>query len=431
MPKVYVESYGCSSSLADKEIALGILKNKGFDFSEDPKNSDLNIIFTCCVKVPTINRMISRIKYLTSLRKTLIVAGCLPKAMKDLVEKISPEASLISPDWVGEIGEVAAKSLENKRVVLLEDVKKSKLSLPRCRENPIIAIVQIGRGCTSNCSFCCEPYRGKLFSYPLEEIVKEVERSVREGCKEIWITSLDTGCYGLDIGTSLPELLEKICNLDGNFFVRVGMANPYHVKRILKNLLDSYKSEKIFKFLHIPLQTASDRLLKLMNRGYTYKEFLKIVKAFRKVFPEITIATDIIVGLPTESEKDFRKTVEFVKKVKPDVVNLSKFGLHPGTQAAKMEQVDKNVVKERSKKLFEVVREVQLQTNRKWIGWEGYVLIDEKGKNGTWVGRNFAYKPIVIKGEGNLLGNLVKIKVESVKSNYLIGKALNLNIGST
>jgi len=174
MPKVYVESYGCSSNLADREIALGILKSKGFRFSEDARKSDLNIIFTCSVKVPTVNRMISRIQYFTRLKKPLIVAGCLPKTRKNMIERINPQASLVSPDWVGKIDEVAFLAMKNRKVTLLEDVKKPKLNLPRCRKNPIVAIMQIGRGCTSNCSFCCEPYRGKLFSYPLDGIVKEV-----------------------------------------------------------------------------------------------------------------------------------------------------------------------------------------------------------------------------------------------------------------
>lgn len=422
MPKVYVESYGCSSNLADREIALGILKSKGFSFSEDPKDSDLNIIFTCSVKVPTVNRMISRIQSFTSLKKPLVVAGCLSKTRRKAIERINPEASLISPDWIYKIDEVAQATIENKKIVLLEDFKKPKLNLPRCRKNPIIAIVQIGRGCTSNCSFCCEPYRGKLFSYPPEMIAKEVKQATREGCKEVWLTSLDTGCYGLDIHTSLPKLLEKICSIDEKFFVRVGMANPLHVKRILNELLESYKDEKVYKFLHIPLQSASNRILKLMNRGYTYRDFLKIVKKFRKEILQVTIATDIIVGFPEESQNDFKKTLEFVEKVKPDVVNISKFGPHPATLASRMKQVKSETINKRSEKLFKLVRKVQLKSNKKWLGWEGTVLIDEKGKNNTWVGRNFAYKPIIISSKRNLLGNFIKVKVVDVKSNYLLGK---------
>jgi len=422
MPKVYVESYGCSSNLADREIALGILKSKGFRFSEDPTKSDLNIIFTCSVKVPTVNRMISRIQYFTRLKKPLIVAGCLPKTRRNVIERINPQASLVSPDWVEKIDEVAFAAMENRKVTLLEDLKKPKLNLPRCRKNPVVAIVQIGRGCTSNCSFCCEPYRGKLFSYPVEGIIKEVEKAVKEGCKEVWLTSLDTGCYGLDIGTDLPELLKKVCSIDGNFFVRVGMANPLHVKRILEKLVESYKNEKIYKFLHIPLQSASDRLLKLMNRGYTYKEFLRIVEKFKEEFPRMTIATDLIVGFPGESERDFKKSIEFVKKVKPDVVNISKFGLHPNTPATSMKQVDRNTINKRSNKLFRTVRKVQLEANKKWLGWEGFILVDEKGENNTWVGRNFAYKPIIIASKRNLLGKFVKVKVVDMKSNYLLGE---------
>jgi len=346
----------------------------------------------------------------------------LVKPMEGRIEKINPSVSLVSPDWVEKISEVVSLSLAGKRVVLTEDVNKSKF-LPRHRVNPIVGIVQIGKGCLGNCTYCSEPYRGKLFSYPEEEIVAAVERVVRDGCREIWLTSLDTGCYGFDRGTNLARLLTSVCEVSGDFFVRVGMANPAHVKKILKELLEAYKNEKVFKFLHLPVQSGSERILELMGRNYKPSEVEGVVRDLRRFFPNISFSTDVIVGFPTETSKDFNETMKFVCSIKPDAVNISKFGAHPFTQAKKMKQVARADINKRSSRLAAVVKKLLLENNKKWVGWSGEVLVDEVGrKPGTWVGRNFAYKPVVVYSQENLLGRAVEAKVVGAKSTHLLAE---------
>ena len=421
MSKVFATVFGCSSNVADYEIALGLLKSAGFEITNDIKEAELIIIFTCVVKEQTFQRMIFKIKEFSKLEKPLIVAGCMAKTDKKLIEEINPKASIVAPASIGKIIDAAKLTLKNKKVVFLEDLKSSNFNLPRCRKNSLIGIVQISRGCVMNCSYCYEPYRGKIFSYPPSEIVEEVKIALADGCKEIWITSLDNGCYGFDIETNLANLLKEICKLNGKFFVRIGMMNPLHIKKFLDELIEVYQNEKIFKFIHIPLQSGSNKILKLMRRGYKASNFVKIVKKFRREFPLITISTDIIVGFPYESEKDFDATVNLIKKVKPDIVNITKFGARPGTEAAKMEQLDRKIVNERSSFLTSIVKEISLENNKRWIGWEGEILVDEKVKEGTLVGRNFAYKPIVIK-EKNLLGKFVNVKIFDAEQNWLVGK---------
>ncbi|MEM5766455.1 MAG: tRNA (N(6)-L-threonylcarbamoyladenosine(37)-C(2))-methylthiotransferase [Candidatus Aenigmatarchaeota archaeon] len=423
MSKVYLEVYGCSSNLADFEAAFGLLKQAGFKIASE-KESDLIIIFTCVVKQPTFNKMIHKIKEFSKLGKPLIVAGCMAKTDVKMIEKINPRASLLAPDNIEKIVEVVNATLLGKRIVFTQDLNKPKLDLPKCRRNPLVAIVQIGRGCTSNCSYCYEPYRSKLFSYPLEGIVKEVKRALADGCKEIWLTSLDCGCYGLDIGTNLAELLEEICNIKGKFFVRVGMTNPLHTKKILKKLIVAYQDEKIFKFLHLPLQSGSDRILKLMKRGYEIKDFLKIVKKFRRAFSQLTLSTDIIVGFPGETEEDFLATSRVLREVKPDIVNLSKFGMRRGTEATKMEQLEKKILKIRSLKLSEIIKKISLEKNKSWIGWKGEALVDEIGKGKSFVARNFAYKPIVLKTKEKIFGKFVEVEVKEARENFLLGKKI-------
>lgn len=423
MAKVFSEQYGCSASLSDSEMMLGLLKRSGFEIVDSPKDSDLNLIVTCTVKVPTKQRMIYRIKELSKLKKPLIVAGCLSKTYRKEIEKINPHASLISPDSVEKVVEVAHAALSWKKVVILDDLKKPKVNLPRCRKNSLIGITQISRGCLCNCGFCIEPYKGKLFSYTQKIIVDDVKSAVSQGCKEIWLTSLDCGCYGFDISTDIAKLLNAVCKVKGKFFIRVGMSNPMHVRKILDDLIEAYKNEKVFKFLHLPIQSFSPKVLKLMRRGYAPKTVIEIMKKFYKNIPDLTFSTDIIVGFPGEDEKDFEMTLNFVERFKPDTVNISKFGAH---SSLKLKQLPDNIVNKRSRELYDLFRKVSLEKNQRWINWEGECLIDEKGIRNTWMGRNFAYKPIVVENGKNILGKFVQVKITDVKSNYLIGKIVSI-----
>lgn len=424
MVNVYLTVYGCSSNVADYEIASGLLKQAGFKIVDNPKKSDVNIIFTCVVKFPTVNKMISKIKKLTETNRYLIVAGCMTKTDRKTIEKINPNASMIGPDSIEKIVDVVNFMIQNKKVIFLGDLRKPKVCLPKLRKNQAINIIPISIGCLGNCSYCSVKFaRGKLFSYPTDLIVKEAKQAIQDGCKELWITSEDNGCYGVDIETSLASILSELVEINGKFFIRVGMMNPSHINSILDRLIDVYSNEKIFKFLHLPIQSFSPKVLEAMKRGYQPQTAIDIVDRFYKQFINLTFSTDIIVGFPGETDSDFEETLKFIEKIKPDIVNISKFGAHPFTEAAKLKQLMPSTIRKRSKELFELSRKISLEKNQRWLDWKGEILIDEKGiKNGTWVGRNFAYKPIIIHGKNKLLGKFMNVKVIDAKSNYLIGK---------
>lgn len=420
--KIYREVHGCSANVADYEIASGLLKKAGFEFVDDAKKSDLNIIFTCVVKVPTFNRMIHRIIQLGKLNRPLIIAGCMPKTDSRFIERIGPKASMMGPDSIEGVVDVVNATIKGCKIVFVKDLRKPKVCLPRIRRNPVIGIIPISIGCVSNCSYCGTKFaRGKLFSYPAKKIVEEAKNAINDGCKELLVTSQDNGCWGQDIGAGLPELLGEICKINGKFFIRVGMMNPLHTRRILNELVRIYHNDKIFKFLHLPVQSGSDRILKLMNRGYKIRDFLAIVKKFRKEFQKLTLSTDIIVGFPHETYRDFSKTVKLIEEVRPDIVNISKFGPRPRTEAAEMKQVDSETLSKRSKAVHKLVRKISLESNKKWVGWEGEVLVDEIGKD-AFIGRNFAYKPVVVKASGNLLGKFINVKIVDNTQSCLIGK---------
>jgi len=272
----------------------------------------------------------------------------------------------------------------------------------------------------SECTFCqTKLAKGDLQSYRLGDIVRQVRHEIKDGCSEVWLTSTDNGCYGFDIGTSLPELVQKVSEIEHNFMVRVGMMNPMYLPRIKGKLLESFASDKVFKFLHMPVQSGSDKVLKDMKRLHTSKIFYDADYAFRNKYDKFTIATDIIVGFPTETEEDFIKTVDLINETRPDIVNLSRYSARSGTKAAKMDQIDVSEVKRRSKIVFDIAKKISQERNEEWIGWEGEVLFDEIS-DGIIKGRNFAYKQVVTDDKVRL-GQKINVKITDAMPNGLQG----------
>lgn len=202
--------------------------------------------------------------------------------------------------------------------------------------------------------------------------------------------------------------------------IRVGMMNPMYMPRIKENLIKSFDNDKVFKFLHIPVQSGSDRVLNDMKCGHTSGTFREIVNKVRERFGNFTISTDIIVGFPSETEEEFQKTVALLDETKPDVVNLSKYSARPGTDAAEWDQIDAAEVKRRSKIVFEQISKLSMESNQKWIGWKGKVLFDETTDEGI-KGRNFAYKPIAVEEEVSI-GQSHTVEITDATVKRLIGK---------
>ena len=419
MAKIFVEAYGCSASFADSEMISGLILNGGHTLADDSSESDLNIIVTCSVKDATANKMIHRIKSLKS--KPLVVAGCFPKAEKSTVEKFAENASLLGPNSLGKTLQVIDSTLNGRKQVSLEDSDLSKVGLPKVRLNSVVGIVEIASGCMSECTFCqTKLSKGDLSSYRLGDIVRQVQIEIKEGCKEVWLTSTDNGCYGFDIGTDLPSLVNAVVEIPDDFMIRVGMMNPMYMPRIKEALIESFNNDKVFKFLHIPVQSGSDKVLHDMKRGHTVNTFKEIVKRAKERFGDFTISTDVIVGFPSETEEDFQKTVNLLDETRPDVVNLSKYSARPGTEAAEWKQIDVAEVKRRSKIIFEQINKISIENNKKWIGWTGKVLFDEKIDEGI-KGRNFAYKPVFVRNAVDI-GQSHIVEITDVTVNSLLGK---------
>lgn len=425
--RVFVKSFGCSTNMADGEFITGCLSTEGYEIADRIEDADVLVYNTCAVKTPTENRMIDLLKK-TPKTKKVIVTGCLPIINFDRLKREVRFDGILGPAPGLKIVEVMQRVARNERVMLLNAGAKPGLDLPRCFENSIVSIVPVAYGCLGACTYCCVvSARGRLRSYSIDEIVDRVKNDVASGAKEVWLTSQDMACYGRDIGVTLTDLLERTCNIEGTFRVRIGMMTPNYALDILERLVEAYEHRRIFKFLHLPVQSGDSEVLKRMQRFYTEEEFSQIVKNFREAMPNITIATDVICGFPGETTEAFEKTLHLIEKVKPDIVNVSKFFPRPNTPAEKLEPKNPpSEIKERSRKMVELVRQVTLEKNQAWRDWKGQILIDEKGKKpSSWIGRNFAYKPIVVKSQESLLGRTVGVHVVEAFQTYLKAEILN------
>ena len=418
--RIHMKSFGCPTSKADGELMAGCLSEARYKIVKGTVDADVLIYNTCAVKSPTENRMISMLKSAPK-GKRLIVAGCLPLINLERLKAEVDFDGVVGPALGCDIVEVVRAVCRGEKVVLLRDNSMPSLDLPKLPINEIVGIVPISFGCLGSCSYCCVRFaRGRLRSYRVEELVERVKRDLDSGAREIWLTSQDTACYGKDLDTDLADLLMAVCEIDGDFLVRVGMMTPNQALEILDDLVDAYRDERVFKFLHLPFQSGDDEVLELMNRFYSVKDFKTIVSCFREGFPRITIATDVICGFPGESEEAFEGTLKLVEEVQPDIVNVSRFFPRPGTPAKGMEQLSTLTVKARSRRIADLARRISSERNKAWLGWEGKVLVDEVGsKAGSLIGRNFAYKPVVLRTDEPLLGRFVDVRIVRASPTYL------------
>jgi MiaB-like tRNA modifying enzyme len=391
MKKIFVKTFGCTlNQRTSEELTEDAFVVDNID------DADLILINTCGVKEQTEFKII---KYLTELRKQgineekLILFGCLVDIDSSKLKKASPNSKLIGL----------------KDAALLKSIISSERKVKPKRK--VTQAIIIANGCLGKCSYCAVKFaRGKLESKPILQIKQEIENALEKGAKEILLTAQDTGCYGLDINTNIVELLKEIIKIKGEYRIRLGMANPQHLIKFYKELAEVYENKKIYKFLHIPIQAGDNKTLKRMNRFYNTTDIETIISYMRKVHPKITIATDIIVGFPQETEKEFNNTIKFIKKIKSPLINISRFGKRKGIEANSLPDIHGNIKKERSRRLSIVAREIARKNSTLFIG---------TSKN-EFIGKTEEYLPIILKNKKNInLGDIIKVKIKDSKSYYL------------
>ncbi len=404
--RLFLDSYGCTLNRADAEIIRGVLAKEEFT---DLGDAEAVIINTCAVKGPTQSKMLSRIREYLALGKRVVVAGCLPKVNRKILDQFP--VSIVDTNSIEKLP-IAIR----KQAIFTSSSHKNKLKMPHCLDNSLTGIVEISEGCLSRCAFCgTKNARGNLTSYPLEDIIGRVSLLLERGKKEIYLTAQDTGCYGTDIKTDLTKLLEGILTIDGDYRIRIGMMNPNHCLKLLDRLIDVYRDERVYKFLHLPVQSGSDSVIKAMNRTYTVRQFERIVGKFRGEIDDLCLSTDIIVGFPGETDADFEKTISLIERVRPDVINVSRFCPRPYTAAAKMKPLTTQALKGRSARLSRICRGIILEQNRKYVGRELVCLVTDSNRR---LARAPNYKQVFLDARA---GGLVKAKIVEANSTYLRG----------
>ncbi len=389
------------------------LRRKGAEVVESIEDADVVIVNTCIVREETEQRMIHRIKTLHELcmrtGKKLIVAGCIVSARPYLVSRIAPQASMVAPQCAEMIWEAVSS---NGRVVLLSKERRTCI-LPDYREG-LVATIPIADGCIGDCSFCVVKLaRRRLKSYPKEKIIEAVKKHVESGAVEVRLCAQDTASYGLDRGKrELPELVTGIAEtVEGDYMIRIGMMNPDTLEPILDEIVEVLRNPRVYKFLHIPVQSGDDRVLKIMNRRYTVDQYRSIVKELRRKVPSIAIATDIIVGHPGEDEEAFENTIALVRDLMFDRVHVAMYTPRPRTVAAGLEQVPLPVRSARTKKMMKVVEEVCLKVAKDYLGSRCKALVVERGHSGTVVARLPNYYPVIVKAAPEILGKRVAVEI--------------------
>jgi len=405
---------------ADSEIIRGIL-SKGHEEASE-KEADLVIFNTCGVVEKTERKIIKEADKAKKEGKRIIISGCLPLISKEACERASD--GILGPANIDSIEELVKKIINDGKASIVEDndLDKSGLSdiKKKTAKESCSAIVAISEGCLGGCSYCATRFaRKKLKSFSIENIIKEIERNVSLGIKEIQLTSQDLAVYGMDRGSQeLPQLLNEIIKIGGDFKVKLGMMNPGYAKKIMGELLSAYRSEKIYKFIHLPIQSGDDVLLEKMNRGYSSKDFIEISEAFRNAFENGIIATDIIVGHPSETEESFNKTVTVIEKIKPEVIHAFKFSKRKGTPDFLLKDLPDRIKKDRSRIINELFEKNNLEKNKNFLGKELDVLVVEKRK-GKYLSRTDTGRAVVLD-RGNI-GETIKVRITDYRWNYLIG----------
>ena len=429
---IYIETYGCSANQNNSEILAGILKQAGYEITNNEKIAGIVILNTCVVKSKTESKIKRRIQDLAreSKRKLIIIAGCIPETDAKEIKKLNEKAIFLGTHHFSEIPKLIRKHKEDKldwseQNKFLEYKTEEKINLPKISNNKLISITQISEGCLGSCNFCkARLAKGRLFSYDMDSIIKSIENDLKSGAKEIWLTSQDNANYNLDKGSQkLPELLQKILALKHNFKLRLGMMDQNNVLPILEELIKVYRNPKMYKFLHIPIQSASNKILKEMNRLYTIEQVEEIIKQFRKEFPDITISTDIIVGYPTETQEDHEKNLTFIKKYHPDVFNLSKMSIHRGTEASKFKPINPLIMSKRASELMEIHRQTALENKKKFLGKTINVFVNKKLGNGLFEARDKNYNIILVVGD-KILGENVEVRIKNIGVHHMLSEMI-------
>ncbi len=406
--KYYVESYGCTMNFGEGRRLSKDMASLGYAPVSCADDADIVVLNTCTVVETTEKRMLTRISELKRQGKRVVVTGCMAKVQPRRIEIRLPDSPILSP---GEYGRFRDTILE----------RYGCAGEPVALRTGTDAILPIAQGCLGHCSYCITKFaRGDLVSYPKEELLREFDSFIAGGVKEVLVTAQDTSSYGRDAGENLPDLLRSMLEREGDFRIRLGMTNPDSLTRVVEGVMELMDDERMYRFVHIPVQSGSDSVLRRMRRKYTVGDFMDLVSDLRAGCPDISIATDLICGFPGETDEDHQRSVDLIKDLRADTVNITRFSARPGTAITSTEQIQGRISAKRSAELTRVKNETALDVNAAMVGRTYKSLATERGRDGTIV-RTGNYRPVVIRDEVPL-GTFLDVIVTGNRPTYLFGR---------
>ncbi|MFB6152592.1 MAG: tRNA (N(6)-L-threonylcarbamoyladenosine(37)-C(2))-methylthiotransferase [Haloarculaceae archaeon] len=415
MARYHIETYGCTANRGESREIERALREGGHHPADGPGEADVAILNTCTVVEKTEHNMLRRAAELDDETPAdLVVTGCMALAQGEAFEQAGVDAEILHWDEVPEYvrnGECPTTTPGTEPVL-----------------DGVVGILPIARGCMSDCSYCITKHAtGKIDSPPVAENVEKARSLVHAGAKEIRITGQDTGVYGWDDGErKLHVLLDRICDVEGEFRVRVGMANPKGVHGIREDLADVFAAnDELYNFLHVPVQSGSDDVLGDMRRQHQVSEFRDLVETFDDRLDEWTLATDFIVGFPSESEADFEDSMALLRETRPEKVNVTRFSKRPKTDAAEMDGLGGTLKKERSSAMTDLKMDVMGGVYESMVGETRSVLVVEDGRDDSMVGYDRAYRQVAVPGAetaGVELGDVVDVEVTGHNTVYALGE---------
>ena len=431
---IYIATFGCQQNEADSEKILGLANSMGYTHTDDPDVADLVIFNTCAIREHAEEKALSMLGRFKGLRKkkpdlVVGVVGCMaaePHRAEMLKRDFHYVSFTLEPNMIHKLPELIAKKLvDNKRsFVFGEDCGDIYEGAEISRRSVHRAWVSIMYGCNNFCSYCIVPYvRGRERSRNSEDVIDECKSLVKDGVKEITLLGQNVNSYRSDI--TFPELLRQIASIDGDFLIRFMTSHPKDTSYSLIDVMKEF-SPKIAPYFHLPLQSGSTKVLKLMNRTYTKEQFLQIARKLRESVPNIALSTDVIVGFPSETDEDFDETMDVLSSVRFDMVYSFLYSPRVGTLAAKMpEVVPREVKDERMAKLLVLQDGISLEKNLPYVGKDVRVLVDsfeERCGEQIYTGRTETNKLVHFKGDGVRIGDFAFVEIEKAQPFDLIGK---------
>ncbi|MFC6613575.1 tRNA (N(6)-L-threonylcarbamoyladenosine(37)-C(2))-methylthiotransferase [Halopenitus salinus] len=417
MATYHIETYGCTSNRGESRQIERALRDGGHRPADGPGDADVAILNTCTVVEKTERNMLRRAEELAEETADLVVTGCMALAQGEQFREAGIDAEVLHWDEVP------------------THVRNGECPTPTADAEPVldgvVGILPIARGCMSNCSYCITKFAtGRVDSPPIEHNLEKARALVHAGAKEIRVTGQDTGVYGWDDGErKLPELLDRICEIEGDFRVRLGMANPGGIHGIREELADVFaRNEKLYDFIHAPVQSGSDEVLESMRRQHRVDEFREIVSTFDDRLDRWTLSTDFIVGFPTETSDDHERSMDLLREVRPEKINVTRFSKRPGTDAADMKGLGGTVKKERSKAMSELKMDVVGEAYGSMVGTVRDVLVVREGTGDSVKCRDSAYRQVIVQNadeHGLEPGQFATVEVTGHNTVYAFGEPVS------